>query len=111
MATLARRLRRRLLRRPGRLLLQLAIGLLLVELLSSVPEPRSATPVIDLVNGTVDITAAPVTGAVTLAGMVPGDSVTGSVVVGNGGSGPFRYGLTSATTDPVLGAQLDLAVW
>jgi hypothetical protein len=93
------------------LLLQLAIGLLVVELLSSVPEPRPAMPAIDLVNGTVDITVAPVSGAITLTDMVPGDSVTGSVVVGNGGSGPFRYGLTSAASDPVLGAQLDLAVW
>ena len=111
MASIARRARARLLRRPGRLLLRLGIALAVVELLSSVPEPRATLPPIDLVNGTVDITAAPMSGAVNLTGMVPGDSFTGSVVVGNGGSGPFVYGLSTSTTDPVLGAQLDLAVW
>lgn len=64
-------------------------------------------------TGTVDLTAAPASAAVTFDGMVPGDTVTAPITVTNGGTVEFRYSVTSAATDAdgkALAAQLDMTI-
>jgi spore coat-associated protein N len=60
--------------------------------------------------GTVDLTAAPATAAITMSGMVPGDTVTAPITVTNTGTLQLRYALKSTTTEDTLAAQLDLTV-
>ena len=62
-------------------------------------------------TGDVDLSTAPTTALVTFTpDMVPGDTVTNSVVVTNDGSVQFRYSVTSTTSEDVLAAALDLTV-
>lgn len=60
--------------------------------------------------GTLDISASPATAVVQMTGMVPGDSVTGPLRVTNRGSLDLRYSMSSATTEDVLAALLELTV-
>ena len=64
----------------------------------------------DFTTGSLDLTVAPANAVITFSGMVPGDQVTRSITVANGGSAALRYALTSTTTENVLAAQLDLSV-
>ena len=50
-------------------------------------------------TGTVDLNTAPVTALVTFTAMMPGDSVTNSLVISNDGSVEFRYAISSAATN------------
>lgn len=50
-------------------------------------------------TGSVDLTTAPTTALVTFSGMVPGDSVTNSLVVSNAGTLQFRYAISSSATN------------
>ncbi len=50
-------------------------------------------------TGTIDLSTAPTTALVTFTGMVPGDSVTNSLVVSNIGSKEFRYAISSTATN------------
>ena len=51
-------------------------------------------------TGTIDITASPASAAVSLDGMLPGDSVTDDLVVTNAaGSAALRYAISSAATN------------
>ena len=62
-------------------------------------------------TGDVDLSTAPTTALVTFTpAMVPGDTVTNSVVVSNPGGAQFRYSVTSTTTEDVLAAALDLTI-
>ncbi len=61
-------------------------------------------------TGTIDLTQAPVTAAIGFANMAPGDATAGAITVTNSGTLPLRYAVTSATTEDVLAAQLDLSV-
>lgn len=61
-------------------------------------------------TGTVDLTTAPATAAVTFADMAPGDAVAGAITVTNAGTLDFRYAVTSITTEDVLAAELVLTV-
>lgn len=64
-------------------------------------------------TGTVNLTAAPASAAVTFDGMVPGDKVTAPITVSNDGTVQFRYAVTSTATDADskgLAAQLDMTV-
>jgi hypothetical protein len=61
-------------------------------------------------TGTVDISAAPASAAVTFANMAPGDMVTAPITVSNAGSLQLRYSVRSTTTENVLAAQLDMTV-
>jgi spore coat-associated protein N len=61
-------------------------------------------------TGTVDISTAPASAAVTFNGMAPGDTVTAPITVTNAGSLQFRYAVRSTTTENVLAAQLDMTV-
>jgi hypothetical protein len=61
-------------------------------------------------TGTVDISAAPASAAVTFNNMAPGDMVTAPITVSNAGSLQFRYAVRSTTTENVLAAQLDMTI-
>lgn len=61
-------------------------------------------------SGSVDLTVAPVTAAVTMAGMAPGDRVTRPIDVLNSGALDLRYAVQSATTENVLASELALTV-
>lgn len=61
-------------------------------------------------TGTVDISTAPASAAVTFANMAPGDVVTAPITVSNAGSLQFRYAVRSTTTEDVLAAQLDMTI-
>src|SRR5262249_20225092 len=61
-------------------------------------------------SGTVDLTRTPITAAIGFANMAPGDSTAGAITVTNSGTLPMRYAVTSATTENVLAAQLDLSI-
>jgi len=50
-------------------------------------------------TGTVILGLNPVTALLTSANMMPGDTVAGSLVVTNSGSGQLRYAMTSASTN------------
>jgi hypothetical protein len=63
-------------------------------------------------TGTLDLSTAPTSAAVTYSNMAPGDVVADDVTVTNDGSLQLRYAVTSTTTgDATLAAQLDLTVW
>jgi predicted ribosomally synthesized peptide with SipW-like signal peptide len=49
----------------------------------------------------------PTTALVTFATMVPGDMVTSSIVVSNGGNQPLRYAVSSTATNPDAKALRD----
>ena len=50
-------------------------------------------------TGTVILGLNPVTALLTSANMMPGDTVAGSLVVTNSGTGQLRYAMTSASTN------------
>jgi predicted ribosomally synthesized peptide with SipW-like signal peptide len=50
-------------------------------------------------TGTVDLTVSPTTALVTFANMMPGDTVTNPLVVGNAGSESLRYAASSVATN------------
>jgi hypothetical protein len=63
--------------------------------------------------GSIDISVAPATALLTAGAMMPGDSVNGSLVVRNQGTGALRYAMTSSWVDgpaPSLSAQMTLVV-
>ena len=57
--------------------------------------------------GTIDLTAAPTSAAITFSAMAPGDQVTAALTITNAGTLELRYAVTSTTTENVLAAQLD----
>ncbi len=62
-------------------------------------------------TGTIDLTVSPASALVTLSDMFPGDTVTGSLLVSNGGTGQLRYSMTTSTSgDAALAAALTLDV-
>ncbi len=61
-------------------------------------------------SGTVDLTVAPATAAITLSGMAPGDRIAKPIDVTNSGVLDLRYAVDSATTDDVLASALELTV-
>lgn len=61
-------------------------------------------------TGTLDIAASPAIAALTLSNMFPGDSVTGSIVVSNSGTGELRYSMSSTVTETVLSGELSLKI-
>lgn len=61
-------------------------------------------------TGTLDISTSPTSALVTFTSMVPGDQVTNSITVTNGGNIQLRYAVTSTTTEDVLAAALDLTI-
>ena len=50
-------------------------------------------------SGSVDITAIPATAVIGYSDMMPADSVTGTLTVGNAGLGQLRYAMTSSSTN------------
>lgn len=50
-------------------------------------------------KGTIDLTAAPDTAVIALAGMMPGDSITNPVVISNEGTETLRYSIKSTATN------------
>jgi hypothetical protein len=61
-------------------------------------------------TGTVDISVAPASAAVTFGNMAPGDVVTAPVTVSNAGSLQLRYAVRSTSSETVLAAQLDMTI-
>lgn len=61
-------------------------------------------------TGTVGITTDPSSAFITLSDMAPGDVVTASLTVENGGTLAQRYAATSTTDEDTLAAQLDLEI-
>ena len=59
-------------------------------------------------SGSIDITSSP-TVLVTVTNMMPGDSNTQALTIGNAGSAQFRYAMTTAATT-ALGTALQLEV-
>jgi hypothetical protein len=57
--------------------------------------------------GTIAIGVSPASALVTFAGMLPGDSTTGTLTVSNSGNSTFRYALTTAATNPDAKALRD----
>ncbi len=57
-----------------------------------VPEPFTV--------GTLVLGAEPVSTVLTYSGMIPGDSIEGTVTVRNDGTGDLRYAMASSATDP-----------
>lgn len=64
-------------------------------------------------TGTVDLSTSVATDLVSFTSpkMLPGDSIVDAVTVTNAGNVELRYAISSATTENVLAAQLDLTVW
>lgn len=60
--------------------------------------------------GTIDLTAAPTSAAITFSAMAPGDQVTAALTITNAGTLELRYAVTSTTTENVLAAQLDFRI-
>jgi spore coat-associated protein N len=50
-------------------------------------------------TGTIDISVAPASAVLTAAAMMPGDTVSGSLVVTNAGTAQLRYAMTSSSTN------------
>jgi predicted ribosomally synthesized peptide with SipW-like signal peptide len=50
-------------------------------------------------TGTIDLTVAPTSALVTFSNMMPGDTVTNPLVVGNAGSESLRYAVSSVATN------------
>jgi hypothetical protein len=50
-------------------------------------------------TGSIDITASPASAAIGFTGMMPGDSVAGSLTIQNAGAAQLRYAMTSASTN------------
>ena len=64
-------------------------------------------------TGTIDLSVAPATAAVTFSHMLPGDAVTQPITVSNAGTVAYRYSVTSEADDTDtlgLAAQLDLTI-
>src|SRR5262249_50625122 len=64
-------------------------------------------------TGTLSISVAPTSAAVTFSNMAPGDQATAPVTVTNGGSLQLRYAITSTVTNADskgLGAQLQVTI-
>lgn len=64
-------------------------------------------------TGTIDISTTPTTALLVSGAMMPGDSVNGSLVVANAGTGDLRYAMTTTTTSSDgkgLASQLTLAI-
>ena len=65
------------------------------------------------VVGTLAIGVSPTSALITLSGMVPGDSTTGTLTVSSTGNSTLRYAMTTATTNPdgkALRDQMTLVV-
>lgn len=64
-------------------------------------------------TGTVDLSTSVASDLVSFTSpkMLPGDSIVDAVTVTNAGNVELRYAISSATTENVLAAQLDLTVW
>ena len=63
--------------------------------------------------GTVDIANSPASALVAIGDMVPGETVTAPLTVGNSGTLQLRYAVTSTVTNPdgkAIGAQLTLTI-
>ena len=60
--------------------------------------------------GNVNLLTAPLTTAITLANMAPGDKAYGAVTVSNPGSLGLRYSVASVTGENVLAAQMPLVI-
>jgi hypothetical protein len=63
--------------------------------------------------GTIAIGLSPSSALLTMSGMLPGDSTTGTLTVSNGGTGTLRYAVTTAATNPdgkALRDQMTLAI-
>ena len=50
--------------------------------------------------GTVTIGVSPTSALITLSGMLPGDSTTGTLTVSSTGNATLRYAMTTASTNP-----------
>ncbi|CAG0947306.1 spore coat-associated protein N [Anaerolineae bacterium] len=64
-------------------------------------------------TGTLNLTVAPTTAALTFNNMAPGDAVTAPITVTNSGSLALRYAMTSTSTNTDskgLAAQMTLAI-
>ena len=64
-------------------------------------------------SGSVNISTNPTTALVTFSGMMPGDSVTNSLVVTNSATSQFRYAISSTATNVdalALKDNLDLVI-
>jgi len=65
------------------------------------------------VVGTLAIGVSPTSALITLSGMVPGDSTTGTLTVSSTGNATLRYAMTTAATNPdgkALRDQMTLVV-
>ncbi|CAG0969385.1 spore coat-associated protein N [Anaerolineae bacterium] len=64
-------------------------------------------------TGTLNLTVAPTTAALTFSNMAPGDAVTAPITVTNSGSLALRYAMTNSSTNTDnknLAAQMTLAI-
>lgn len=50
-------------------------------------------------SGSIDLTASPASAAIGLTNMMPGDTVNGSLTIGNAGASQLRYAMTSSSTN------------
>ena len=63
----------------------------------------TSTAVVDgnvFTSGTIVLGTNPVTALLTAGALMPGDTVNGSLVVSNTGTGQLRYAMTSSSTNP-----------
>jgi hypothetical protein len=87
-----------------------AFTLLSVPSVSALFVDAKAVGANQFVTGTVDISVSPASAVLTVAGMMPGDTVTAPVTVTNSAGQALRYAIVATTTENVLAAQLDLTV-
>lgn len=59
------------------------------------------------ISGSVDLTAAPASAAIGFTDMMPGDSVDGTLTIGNAGVSQLRYAMTTSATNVDLKALRD----
>lgn len=63
-----------------------------------------------LSTGTIIVNATPASAAFNVQDLQPGDEVTAELTAANTGSHPFRYAVTSETTEDTLAGELVLSV-
>lgn len=95
---------------PGVLALAIAAATIALASDRLVTEPVASSP--GALPATVTLEAGATALPFNVAGMVPGDTAgPKQLTVSNPGATPWRYGVSSTTTEDRLAAQLDLWVW
>lgn len=91
----------------GALVLAMSMTVMVVSLTGAIFTDTQSVGANTFTTGTVDISTAPLSALVSLAGMAPGDKSENSVTVNNAGSLQLRYSIQRSATNADLKALRD----